>query len=68
MNAFVEFGHEASIRSPLFPCRIQNLIKNGTLLGLFSFYWPILLQGFDSKSGENVQKLSLEVVPIKCRR
>ena len=27
----------------LFPYRFQNLIKNVTLRGLFSFYWPILL-------------------------
>ena len=26
---------------------------------LFSFYWPILLYGFDSKSRENVQKKTL---------
>ena len=43
----------------LFPCRIQNLIKNGALRGLFSFYWSILLQGFDRKSRENVQKTLL---------
>ena len=24
------------------PFRIQNLNKNGTLRGLFSFYWPML--------------------------
>ena len=54
-------------RNPL-PMQNSNLIKNGTLRGLFSFYWPILLKGFDSKSRENVQKPCLEVVPIKCQR
>ena len=42
-------------RNPL-PCRIQNLIKNGTLRGLFSFYRPILFQGFDRKSRKNMRK------------
>ena len=51
----------------LFPCRIQNLIKNGTLLGLFSFYWPILLWGFDCKSKETCKKHCLEVAPKNAK-
>ena len=51
MKAFVEF--ETSYTKS-FPCRIQNLIKNGTSRGMFSFYWPILLY---RKSRENVQQM-----------
>ena len=29
-------------------------------MGLFSFYWPIMLQGFGRKCRENVQKTLFE--------
>ena len=35
----------------------SKLDQNGTLRGLLSFYWPILLEGFDRKSRENLQKM-----------
>ena len=43
MKAFVDFGHK-TFYTKSFWC-------------LFSFYWPILIEGFDRKTIEKVPKL-----------
>ena len=68
MKGFVEFGLETSLHEILFPCRIQNFIKNGTLRGLFSFYWPIFYKALTVKTENTCKKRCLKVVPIKCQR
>ena len=68
VKAFVEFRHETSCTKSFSHWRIQNVIQNGTLRGLFSFYWPILLQGFDRKSRENVRKTLFKGSFYNCQR
>ena len=53
MKAFVVFGHKTFYTKS--PWR------------LFSFYWPIFIEGFDCKTIEKVPKMLLKIVPIKCQ-
>ena len=48
------------LRKVLYPQGIENLTNNDTSRRLFSFYRPILLLGFDLKTGKNGKETILK--------
>ena len=53
-------------RNPL-AMQNSNLIKNGTLRGLFSFFGLFCYKSLTVKEEKMCKKRYLEVVPIKCQ-